>query len=539
MRSLARASIGVLLTWLLQAPVSQAVGASIVEEVGGYKVLDTEKPTDARPCQMVRSYDDPKQPGASKGLLFSLLEGGNIIVTLVSTKWAWPKDPPKVRFQIDNQVHAPLTIWFTDVSGLGALFPDTLIAKLGNGKRIVMGLQDGNVDFDLGGFRPAFAALQRCNRAARPEPGARAAPPSQGTSAPKPEATTSPTDAVPSPPTMSLGEKLAVISGLVRYQNWAVATCGMPMTDGQRKTVDSLMSTLSYLPTSLQTAFDTKFAGMKASDCPSRDFLDRNLRILVSSSTDKIVADMDDPLRRQFLAIKVSAEATPEPRAAADAEPPAQPASSPATTEELRALAFIAGMMLQDGVGRCDVATTNRQRATIAEKVAALRPEMQDIDAAAREKASREPCPESGDSKALEVLQAFVDKSPEEFAADWNDQNGGGPLTGVRDMLAELRPAGKAEPARETAYLYGLVLRDVINECEIRTTAKQRTSFEAKMASLRPDLAAAEPALLKKKGTFNGCPSAERIAELETALPAFIDRSPEAFAAEMKGKVID
>lgn len=107
-------------------------------------------------------------------------------------------------------------------------------------------------------------------------------------------------------------------------------------------------------------------------------------------------------------------------------------------------------------------------------------------------------------------------------------------------------PAASAAPPptalppqpRMAAYAVGLVLQRVLRDCDIASTAGQRAAVEARLAALRPELAAVEPALrgeLQKKG-FR-CPPPDREAEFREALRRFIELSPEAFAAAMESQV--
>lgn len=442
MRSMARAGLAVLLASSLHAPILRPALAATVERVAGFEILDNERPSDPRPCQMVRDFagDSPSKP--EKELFFSQEEGGRIFVSLTNRKWNWPPNKtPKVRFQIDDRAYASVWPWIIMKDTLAGTFDGAVVSRLEAGKRIVVGLPDGPVDFDLTGFQPAFAALQRCNRTLRPD------------------------------------------------QHQANPSAPAATSEQERETGRS--------------------------------------RDLVTTPTD-------------LAAPSTAGEASPAVEG--DGTSPSAPdrerkSDDPATIDELKGMAFLAGAIMLNAIERCDVATTGRQRTAVSEKVAALRAQLPDLDSAFQETASKEPCPGAADAEVPDALRSYVAKPAEDYALDLLFKKGRAALTSYRQIVAQARPAAnratKTEQPRSAAYLYGLVLRDVIGACDIRTTAKQRTSFEAKMASLQPEMAALEPALIEKKGPFTACPAADRIADMQAALPLFIEKSPEDFAAEM------
>src|SRR5688572_22597399 len=106
-------TMGLLIRTLTVTSIALALGdpavpsphaASIVETVEGFNISDTEDAANSRPCNMVRSYNDTKDPAFGKALFFAQLEGGKIIANMVFTKWSWGVgNTPKVRFQVDNQ----------------------------------------------------------------------------------------------------------------------------------------------------------------------------------------------------------------------------------------------------------------------------------------------------------------------------------------------------------------------------------------------------------------------------------------------------
>lgn len=100
---------------------------------------------------------------------------------------------------------------------------------------------------------------------------------------------------------------------------------------------------------------------------------------------------------------------------------PAASPSAPAVPSQARIQAYALGVTLQTAIKECDVATTGTQRAAVEAKMAALQPEMAAIDGQIRtEMAKREGprCPGPADgAKFQEMMQAFIEKSPEAFAA--------------------------------------------------------------------------------------------------------------------------
>ncbi|TNC13419.1 hypothetical protein FF100_11470 [Methylobacterium terricola] len=225
----------------------------------------------------------------------------------------------------------------------------------------------------------------------------------------------------------------------------------------------------------------------------------------------------------------LSAEVAPRP-----AGPAPSPAGEPLPTEA-RLGAYLVGRGLQDQVERCDLATTARQRRTLDAKVEALRPEMRKADDAIRttlkEEAGR-PCPEAGDPIVREALDLYLRATPEAFAAEWDRKTDGVMVFKAREILKTLQPAAPPR-ARQAAFLYGLMLQDLIAHCDIATTARQRAGLTAKLDAFRMEMAAQEPDLQKEKGAFTTCPAGDTLAEFQAAMPLFLERSPEDFAAEM------
>lgn len=529
-----RSWLPALLAWAAIALPSGALGqeAAVVETVEGYQIKRSGKPKDPKPCQMVRGYADPGRTNSDKALFFSQLDG-RIVVTVAYEPWNWTNGKlPKIRFRVDEQSFVPSTPWYGAETGLGAQFPDAIVPKLNQGKRIVIGIKDGTVDFDLTGFKPAYEAVLRCNGGAGPAPASTPAPDAgssiadagkalnaqvEETPAPTPE----PVEPSPDTPTPSdtdrpiPGEDRAVAYVLARYEQLALQLCDLRSTAKQRAAIDEKVSSLRSEMQALEPVLADKLAALGAGDCPPSETLERHLAIVAESSPEETVGRMDEKVRREIRGFVRPVLSTAKP-----------------LPSESRIAAFLAGLIIEDGLKRCEIATTAKQRAAIAERMAALRPEMKEIESDFADQARKEPCPAEGDPEARQVIALFVEKAPEAFVTEWDGKRGGVMMKAAKELTARLRPPQPAQP-RVAAYLYGLSVRDLIAHCDIRTTAKQRVGFEERMASLEPEMRALEPALRERKGPFADCPPPERIAEMESALADFIAQSPEDFAAEM------
>lgn len=524
-----------------------AEDATIVETVEGYQIKRIGKPSDPKPCQMVRGYADPTQPNSDKALFFAQLDR-RIVVTVAYERWNWTAGkPPQVKFRIDDQTYSPSSAWYGAQTGLGAQFTDTLVTKLNQGNRIVVGLKDGTVDFELAGFKPAYEAVQRCNAGTREAPPpardgvstiaeagksleseVETSPKAAADPVPAKQSAASPPEPSPASPYSSQqpaatdaqgpGEARAVAYVLARYEQWALQHCEVGSTAKQRAAVEARVSDLRPEMQALEPVLSERFKGLDAQGCPPSEVLEKHLAILAESSPEEAVARMDGTVRKEMLGI---------------VRPLLSRSGTASVPGDARIAAFLAGLIIEGGLERCDIATTGKQRAAIAEKLAALRKEMSEIETELGESAKRQPCPPGGDADAQQAVALFIDKTPEGFVEEWDAKRGGALLKVAKELSARLRPPPHPPQPRIAAYLYGLVLRDVIEECDIRTTAKQRAGFEERMASLKPEMQALEQALLQQKGPFKACPPRERIADMEAGLALFVESAPDDFAAEM------
>lgn len=103
--------------------------------------------------------------------------------------------------------------------------------------------------------------------------------------------------------------------------------------------------------------------------------------------------------------------------------------------------------------------------------------------------------------------------------------------------LALPAPSSPSE-ARIATYVVGLAVERVLKECDVRSTGRQRTAVEGRIAALQPEMAPIEATLrseLQKKGF--SCPPADKEPDFQEVMGRFIDLSPDAFAATMEQKV--
>ena len=87
--------------------------------------------------------------------------------------------------------------------------------------------------------------------------------------------------------------------------------------------------------------------------------------------------------------------------------------------------------------------------------------------------------------------------------------------------------------ARLASYTVGLAVEGVLRACPVTATDRERAAVEAKMAALRPEMAAFEAAIRAQVTQSRGfaCPTAEKEPEFREAMRRFIELSPDEFAA--------
>ncbi|WP_018261445.1 hypothetical protein [Methylobacterium sp. WSM2598] len=95
-----------------------------------------------------------------------------------------------------------------------------------------------------------------------------------------------------------------------------------------------------------------------------------------------------------------------------------------------------------------------------------------------------------------------------------------------------------AEPsaARVKAYFVGLMLQQVIKECEVTTTGPQRSAVEAKLSALQPEMTAIDTALREQVRTRPApyCPPPSDEPKFQVTLRDFVERTPEDFTAAVE-----
>ena len=220
---------------------------------------------------------------------------------------------------------------------------------------------------------------------------------------------------------------------------------------------------------------------------------------------------------------------------------PDKPAAETPTAEippEARIAHYSTGLFFQKALQDCDVATTKKQRADLDAKVAAMRPEMRLIqpliDAELR-KRFEDPketfCPKPGDGAQFPaVLEQYLTLSPEAFDAETTRRQ------------AEKKAAARPSETRMKVYGMGLIFQKLMASCEIPTTSRQRAEFDAKLATMTPEMApVAEEIQAKLQPTFARssaelCAAFRDLAEDTQPITQFSTRTPEDFAAFMDAR---
>lgn len=111
--------------------------------------------------------------------------------------------------------------------------------------------------------------------------------------------------------------------------------------------------------------------------------------------------------------------------------------------------------------------------------------------------------------------------------------------------VAPAAPAAAAAPVlpaqpRIQTYAFGLMLQQMLKECDVATTGKQRTAIDEKVASLQPEMVPLESALRERmKAEPLKCPSATDEAKVQTTMKDFVDLSPEGFSEAMDKKAAE
>lgn len=205
---------------------------------------------------------------------------------------------------------------------------------------------------------------------------------------------------------------------------------------------------------------------------------------------------------------------------------------------EARIANYASGLFFQKALQECDVASTNRQRAELDAKLAAMRPEMSPVQALIEgeiNKRAADPtqpfCPKSEKAAAFSgAIDQYLTLSPEAFAAE----------TARRE--AEKAAGTRPSETRIKVYGMGLILQKLMANCEIPTTARLRTEFDAKLASLTPEMVPlVDEIRAKLQPTFARpvpelCAAFADLSADAQPIVVFASRTPEDFAAFMDAR---
>jgi hypothetical protein len=199
---------------------------------------------------------------------------------------------------------------------------------------------------------------------------------------------------------------------------------------------------------------------------------------------------------------------------------------------------YASGLFFQKALKDCDVASTGKQRADLDAKLAAMRPEMSpiqaliDIELGKRFNDPKEPfCPKPDDAAGFgAALGQYLVLSPEAFAAE------------TERRQSEKKAAARPPETRIKVYGMGLIFQKLLASCEIPTTARQRTDFDAKLAALAPEMAPVlgeiqgklQPTFAKPASEL--CAAFRDLSDDPQPILAFSTRTPEDFAAFMDAR---
>ena len=127
-----------------------------------------------------------------------------------------------------------------------------------------------------------------------------------------------------------------------------------------------------------------------------------------------------------------------------------------------------------------------------------------------------------------------------EFAAGYESLrrcDAAGARTAAAAATAKPVPAAPPLPAqaRIQTYALGITVQTAIRECDVATTRTQREAVDAKLATLQPEMAAIDAGIRAEMQTRDGprCPGPEDGPKFQELMRAFIEKTPEAFAASM------
>ncbi|WP_233386384.1 hypothetical protein [Methylobacterium sp. C25] len=98
------------------------------------------------------------------------------------------------------------------------------------------------------------------------------------------------------------------------------------------------------------------------------------------------------------------------------------------------------------------------------------------------------------------------------------------------------KPAVLPSQPRIQAYILGVMLQQVVKECEVSTNGKQRSALDAKMDGMKSEMSALEAPVREQvaKRPEPHCPPAQDEPKFQTTLSDFLANSPEDFSALME-----
>ncbi|WP_171070127.1 hypothetical protein [Methylobacterium terricola] len=434
-----RALVGLpALAGLVGTAVAQNAAAmpeSLYAKAGGYDVIrPAGGPANGLGCRMLRSTLEASDGNAEKAVIVAPKTGG-VAFSVAYERWSWKAgQPPTLRYRIGDQNPlqeiVPVGAIVADGLAIGALFPVALVPRLQAATRVVVEANGSAVTFHLAGIRPAYDAVLRCNRnepPAPPGPVAGTASPAAAPSATAPATIQAlPPVAQASPPVQGSPPGQAAPPGqaplptearlaaymLGRGLKSVFERCDLPTTSRERATLDAKLAALrpemTRAETAIQLAIDKQAGVPCGGDDPS---LRQALEMYVRTTPEEFAAEWDG--KRSGVGARVARQILA--------------ALKPAGPPRARVATFLYGLVLQDLIAHCDIATTARQRAGLKAKLDGFRAEMPAQEAELqKQKGAFTTCPPAGEVSDFQtVMPLFLERSPEEFSAEMDRRQAG------------------------------------------------------------------------------------------------------------------
>ncbi|KQP94709.1 hypothetical protein ASF60_00380 [Methylobacterium sp. Leaf113] len=150
---------------ILGAGPSLAAERQPFEMVKGWEIERTIGDTSPHACLMSHTYQDKDDGNAVNGIIFALGET-EAALGLVYENWTWDKqESVKVPFFLDKTRYDAEARWIGDGQSLTATFPTSIVPRLMAAQTIILKFDNGNADFEIGGFAEGYESLRRCNAA--------------------------------------------------------------------------------------------------------------------------------------------------------------------------------------------------------------------------------------------------------------------------------------------------------------------------------------------------------------------------------------